>query len=142
MTEICEMGNTQNRYLIDPTAFFAALILAPLLVALLGFWIALIPVVAVILGGLPYLLVGGPLLANALRKNKPTFRVFSRVGLLANLATPFLVFLFYMMNNPPEAALNAAVIYFGFGLIFAPLWSGVFAVLYRKFRLELYSRPL
>ena len=47
-----------------------------------------------------------------------------------------------MMNNPPEAALNAAVIYFGFGLIFAPLWSGVFAVLYRKFRLELYSRPL
>ena len=82
MTEICEMGNTQNRYLIDPTAFFAALILAPLLVALLGFWIVLIPVVAVILGGLPYLLVGGPLLANALRKNKPTFRVFPALACL------------------------------------------------------------
>ncbi len=141
MTEISEINAPQNRYLVDPVAFFAALVLAPLLVALLGFWL-LIPVFAVVLGGLPYLLAGGPLLANGLRYNEPSFYVFAGIGLLANLATPFLVFLFYMVNNPLEAALSVAVMYFAFGLIFAPLWCGIFAVLYRKFRRELYSHPL
>ena len=141
MTEICEISAPQNRYPVDPVAFFAALVLAPLLVALLGFWL-LIPVFAVVLGGLPYLLAGGPLLANGLRYNEPSFYAFAGIGLLANMATPFLVFLFYMVNSQPVDALNAAVIYFAFGLIFAPLWSGVFAVLYRKFRRQFYSHPL
>ena len=142
MTEIYEINSAQNRHRIDPAAFFAALILAPLLIALLGFWIVLIPVFAVVLGGLPYLIVGGPLLANGLRHNEPSFYAFAGIGLLANMATPVLVFLFYMVNNQPVDALNAAVIYFAFGLIFAPLWCGVFAVLYRKFRHEFYSHPL
>ena len=142
MTEICEIPAPKNRYLIDPVAFFAALVLAPLLIALLGFWLILIPVFAVVMGGLPYLLAGGPLLANGLRYNEPSFYAFAGIGLLANMATPVLVFLFYIGNSQPEAALNAAIIYFGFGLIFAPLWCGVFAILYRKFRRELYSRPL
>ncbi len=141
MTEICEVSAPQNRYLVDPVAFFTAIVLAPLLVALLGFWL-LIPVFAVVLGGLPYLLAGGPLLANGLRYNEPSFYAFAGIGLLANMATPFLVFLFYMVNSQPVDALNAAVIYFAFGLIFAPLWCGVFAILYRHLRREFYSHPL
>ncbi len=141
MTEICETNTLRNRHLIDPVAFIAALVLAPLLVAALGFWLV-IPVFAVLMGGLPYLLAGGPLLACGLRYNEPSFYVFAGIGLLANTATPFLVFLFYIAKETPEAALSLAAMSFGFGLIFAPLWCGVFAVLYRRLRRELYSRPL
>lgn len=50
------------RYAIDPVAFAIALIGAPLLVALLFFWILLIPVFALLFGGIPYLVLGTPVL--------------------------------------------------------------------------------
>ncbi len=141
MTEICETDALQNRYRIAPAAFIAAFVLAPLLVTALGFWLV-IPVFAVLMGGLPYLLAGGPLLAYGLRYNEPSFYAFAGIGLLANTATPFLVFLFYIANETPEAALIMAVTFSKFGMFFAPLWCGVFAVLYRHLRREPYSHPL
>ncbi|MEM8578201.1 MAG: hypothetical protein AAGF60_10145 [Pseudomonadota bacterium] len=58
------------RYLVDPVAFFIALIGAPLLVTLASFWLFLIPVFALVLGGPIYLILGTPLLLFHLRRDE------------------------------------------------------------------------
>lgn len=152
MTEICEAmecpasplfwpAHRAPRYLVDPVAFFVALIGAPLVVAVLGFWALGIPVYAVPLGGLPYLIIGGPILAQKLRHYAPETRRFAIIGLIANNVMFFAIALLLILMHA-QTAIGVAALIFAFGLIFAPLWSAVFAILYRNLRREFYQNPI
>ena len=159
MTEICEIAKVANRYTIDPVAFFIALFGAPILFALPGAailltgWptgstpfapfgaVAIISLFAVLFGGAPYLIIGGPLLVYTLHRQEPNSGKFALLGFAANFLTPFLVAPFIVMAGSFRS-IGFVFFVFAFGVIFAPLWSSVFAVLYRKFRRKPYSHPL
>jgi len=68
-----EMTDKARRPLhdIDAAVFAIALIAAPFLVALLFFWVYFIPVFAILFGGLPWLLCGGPVLWWTIRTCGP-----------------------------------------------------------------------
>ncbi|WP_371226329.1 hypothetical protein [Roseovarius sp. 2305UL8-3] len=122
-TGIVKIGN------LNIAAFTGALLLAPLAAALPIFWIYLIPVVAVPMGYLPYLVFGGPVLflyllvfpANAILTGllllcvniiafHPSLDIARQIGM--NLTTQ-------------QVELNLSM-----GSIFAPLWGAAFGVLY------------
>lgn len=148
-----------TRYLIDPVAFIIALVAAPLLLALpfavvLFFtWlsgvkpippslvVAIIPIAAVAIGGVPYLIAGGPMFARKLKKTKPAPWVFAMQASLANLTTLMIAAMYFLMigdDNP----IGSALVIFGFGMIFAPVWGAIFAIIYRRLRREFYQNPL
>lgn len=141
MTEIPKTLEAQRqRYAIDPVAFVLALICAPLLVAVLGFW-ALIPVFAVPFGGPAYLALGTPVLLAYLHYRRGSG---SEIALLA-LATVFaaLIATFgYGFATDQLRALQDTVAYFVFGLFFGPLWGLTFGGLYNRWRSEISRRPL
>ena len=124
--------------IIDPVAFFVALIGAPIVFALFTFWAYFIPVAAIVFGGPVYLVVGTPLLLWMLSKGDPNYGkviLWSLTGLLAALAALPLISLVIVKLHLAEA------IYFfgGFGLFFAPAWAATFLALYRLLRREFYA---
>jgi len=72
-----------ERRIIDPIAFAFALLGAPILVAIAGFWLLLIPIAALGFGYIPYLVVGGPFFFWLLKRQEPTNRVLAGYSLLA-----------------------------------------------------------
>jgi len=118
--------------LIDPVAFFVALVSAPLLVGLLGVWL-LIPPFAVIFGGPLYLIFVTPALWLALQRGIKTPGKFALIGFLVMLG---LLALGFVVDAAFSIFLGVELLTFygGFGLIFAPIWSATFAALYQKFR--------
>lgn len=145
MTEVTVM-NKMHRPAVRPMAFMAALILAPVAVALpggLGIWafstagieaagfliVLAIPVAAVIFGGIPYALFGGPAFVMALRNGGSP----SGYGFLANvIATPF-VCAYFAATQGGQEILGIAAFFLFFGSIFAVIWGAVFGWLYVKF---------
>ena len=128
------------RYIIDPVVFFAALILAPLLVAALTFWIFFIPVAAVFFGGPVYLIIGTPLLLWYLRHNDSdpvdlswlAFKVIA-LGLFLGLA------LGAATSN--EDIYGVTLFLCGFGMIFGPAWAYAFGKLYCFMRRDFFAKP-
>jgi len=128
-----------DRYAIDPIAFFLALIGAPLIVALVGFWILLIPVFAIGFGAIPYLTIGAPMLIWGLHRFGPNTTILGSLGAL--VVVIFLGVLSELrVNNTdlhpqikilPDLAL--------FCTVFAALWSGVFSILYRWFESDTFG---
>jgi hypothetical protein len=116
---------------LDPVAFVLALVLAPLVVALLFCWALLIPVLAVIFGGVPYLVFGTPVLLWL------ATRVPLHAGRLALVGMGvqglFLVCLAVWGRLAHPEAEGLVVFYGLFGLPMAALWFAAFAVLYRRF---------
>lgn len=128
------------RYLIDPVAFFGALIGAPILFTLLSFWALFIPVFALVLGGPAYLVIGTPILLWYLRRNdgEP-----SDLGFLAFciMAVCLALLLLFAAVTGDEQMLVTGCFFFGFGMIFAPAWAYLFGTLYRRFRRDFYAKP-
>lgn len=116
---------------LDPVAFVAALILAPLLFTVLTFWVVLIPVGALIVGGLPYLILGAPILLAMLFFGPCTADRMTRAAIIT-IAIPFAPSLLANLFLGGEGALAI----FGLGLacmIFAAGWAATFASLYNRF---------
>ena len=120
-----------ERQKIDIGAFFFALIIAPISVAVLGCWIFLVPVIALIIGGLPYLFIGGPVMAVFLRYRKPSIGAFALLGLIANFATYVLARVIIGAGYMTEYSLKVDFV-FMWGMVFAPIWAGTFAYIYRN----------
>ena len=113
---------------LDPIAFFAALILAPFIVTLMTFYL-LVPIAALIFGLPIYLAFGTPVLLWMVGRKPPVFAVYAWAGLLADLGLVYLSFALATWSEAFEKLGTIAVM----GLIFAPLWAGCFAWLYRSF---------
>ena len=124
-------------HLIDPVAFFAALIFGPIVVTLLTFYL-FIPVFALAFGAPTYLTFGALFFWFALRKGWDSWPQITGMGFLANLASAPAVYM-VLSNRQAWDATGATLTIIGFGCIFAPLWSIGFAVLYRWLRLEFYQ---
>ena len=123
-------ANTERLETLDPIAFVAALVIAPVLVALLGFWALLIPVFALVIGGPVYLAVGAPLLLVMVTRVPMQASVYACAGLIAQSVLTVLL-MSYAGLNPSSGAGDLGVLAL-FGLVFAPIWAAVFAVLYRR----------
>lgn len=134
MTEITDK-NVRMRgelYAVNPIAFVAALILAPLLVTGLTFW-SLIGLFAPIFGAIPYLLIGTPILIWAVGRFKPRFGTYAWLGLVGNGITGLAYLLIFTPIEGWDAAREMAIFVAGFGLVFAPLYAGSFGALYARF---------
>lgn len=121
---------------VRPVAFTAALILAPIVFALLTFWAFLVPVAAVFFGGIPYLLIGGPVLWSTLQRFGPDANMIGPALAAHLIGTPLLTFVGLSLVDTPtriEDHLSGIAFMTGFGLIFAPFWGLTFGLLYRKF---------
>ncbi|MFT4961607.1 MAG: hypothetical protein ACI92Z_002699 [Paracoccaceae bacterium] len=127
-------------YIIDPVAFFAALIGAPILFTLATFWVFLIPVFALLPGGQFYLVIGTPMQFWYLRHHKANPRKIAELAPLANLALMAAMAGFAILTNRPHQV-TAALYYSGCGLLFAPIWGRMFGWLYQKMRREIYTPP-
>ena len=125
---------TQQVRPVDARAFIGALVLAPIMVGVLGFWVLTIPLFAIVYGAPFYLCAATPVYLWALSYLKPTVVNFALIGLALNLAG-CLVFLVFgddlFGGNGP---MGLGVTYFGLGAVFAPLWSAAFIKLYNRFK--------
>lgn len=130
------------RYLMDPLAFFAALIGAPLLVAVLGFWVLLIPVFAVVMGGLPYLIIGTPLLLYYIPRHGAVPHDIALLAIKVTATGAFITgSLAYAMD--PTLPIQGTLFLATMAIIFAGIWANVFGWLYGKFQRDFYkyARP-
>lgn len=141
MTEITANKRMRETYVIDPVAFFFSLVCAPLAVAAGGFWALGIPVFAVVLGGPFYLAVGVPVLLWHLGRNPPRPWRIAGLGLVSFAIPAVLVLAYFHFAHGPREAQQLAILA-GFGVVFAPLWAGVFGIFYRNFRRDIYARPI
>lgn len=129
------------RNLIDPVAFVLAMVGGPILVTLLSFWVVFIPVVALIMGGPLFLLIGTPVLLWHLSYHPP---MIDRISLLAFLtvlfaSAPILPIALLWRN---DQLLSLLMLFGGFGLIFAPVWGMATGWIYVRLRRDFYSHPL
>lgn len=130
-----------GRYALDPVAFAGALIGAPVLVALLGFWAAGIPVFAVLFGGPFYLVFGTPVLLTYLLWHHGTPQGAAGLGLatvLAVAAAAWAIGTLFGLRDITEVVGFLG----GFGLVFGPLWGLAFGALYNRWRNAMSRHPL
>lgn len=128
------------RYIIDPVAFFTALILGPLLFTGMSLWALFIPVAALFFGGPAYLIIGTPVLLWYLRSHD------GDPGDLGFLA--FKVMMFAMVLIIAVAAISwdeeifgVGMWFTGFGMIFAPAWAYFFGIVYQRLRGDFFAKP-
>jgi hypothetical protein len=123
---------------LDPIAFFGALILAPFAVTAMTFYL-LVPVAALIVGLPVYLAIGTPVLLWMVGRYPPFFATYALAGLLANLA----LVLFCRWMAEFRDGMEMLTVMASVGFLFAPLWAGCFAWLYRRFyRVRYASGPV
>lgn len=129
MSEIT--ANKDQTLPFGPIAFTSALILAPIVVTLLTCFL-LIPIFALIMGAPVYLAIGTPVLLWMVGRYPPSFGPYALAGLLGNLA--LIAFAYIAISLQPEASRTHEGMTLAYwGLPFAPLWAGTFALLYRRF---------
>jgi hypothetical protein len=110
---------------VAPVRFTVCLLGAPVLVGSLGAPLLLVPTFAVLFGGIPYLVSAGPAFWVALRSGYRAWYAFALIGFVLNLIfTPLAA----LAADPSGNMIGFMVLY---GAVFAPIWSGVFAWLYR-----------
>ncbi|MBB3993183.1 hypothetical protein GGR95_000811 [Sulfitobacter undariae] len=129
-----------TRYVIDPVAFFVALIGGPLVVTLCGFWVLFIPVFALILGGPLYLMVGTPVLLWYLRHHDGAPSDLAFVA-FASMIVGFAPLLLIFAVTGDREFFATGFMYIGFGMVFAPLWTYVFAKIYHSLRRDFFAKP-
>lgn len=127
MTEITARNVDDEGHEIRWLPFVGALVSAPFIVALFGFW-AFYPVFALAFGLPTYVIFGAPLFVLALRWYGPRGWAVLFAGSIANLISyPAIA----IVIDPDVAGFIT-----GFGLFFAPVWSLAFVWLYRAFACE------
>ncbi len=130
-----------RRYIVDPVAFFIALVGGPLLFTLATFWVLFVPVVALSLGALPYLIVGTPVLLFHLGRNpaKPAklalLALFTIICLLGCLCLAAALTQESAMLGTPFFILIS-------GTIFAPAWAATFGWVYGRLCRDFYAHPI
>lgn len=128
-------ATTEARPLLDPIAFAAALVLAPVAVTALTCWLLLVPVFALYFGALPYLAFGTPVFLWMVTRFPVRFGTFALSGLLAH-AVFVGCFALWAAANPGRDA-DMLGFYALWGIPFAMVWGGAFAAIY-----QFYYRPL
>ena len=125
---------------VDPVAFVVALIGAPILVGLIGFW-AVVPIFAIGFGAPTYLTFGTLFLFLALHSGTDTLDRLALWASIANLASAPAIWVAIRIGwgESADDAWFATQFTVGWGLIFAPLWGLVFGWLYRVFRRDFYD---
>lgn len=121
---------------LDPLAFVAALIGGPVLVTFCLCWLFFVPVVALVLGGPLYLLLGTPLLAIYLGRANATSTGVSLLALVASTLACLSVWaLSPLLDSAGRDGLGSIALFFAaFGAIFAPLWGKVTGWIYFRLR--------
>jgi hypothetical protein len=119
------------RHTIHFPAFFAALVLAPLLVTAFTFWL-IIPIFALVVGGPIYLVLGTPTLMWMLSRGWSGASTIALMAAFANVAACLAAIGLAQLAGLPKTA-EAAPAFLSFGLIFAPLWGATFGWLYSSF---------
>ncbi|MGJ8628858.1 MAG: hypothetical protein ACSHXB_18000 [Sulfitobacter sp.] len=129
------------RYIIDPVAFFVALVGGPLIFTLGTFWIMLIPVAALGFGAIPYLVIGTPVLLFHLSRHpaKPSQLALLALLTMFGLSICLSIGAFISQNND---TFGLVLFVLFFGAIFAPAWAACFGWLYGKLCRELYAAPV
>jgi hypothetical protein len=117
----------------DVIAFVGALVLAPVAVTALSFFLV-IPLFALPLGGPIYLIIGTPILLWMVGRYPPQAWRFALAGFLANLTLCALVFAAdRFIPSLAETGFGENLYLALWGLVFAPIWAAAFALLYRRF---------
>lgn len=117
----------RERIPIDGGAFIAALLTAPLLATLVLCW-AIIPIIALVFGALPYLIIGTPTLLWMVQRWPPTFFRYALAGVLGNTLWLLWGWLHdWRFMRGWDELLEIGIT----SSFFAALWAGLFAVLYR-----------
>lgn len=129
------------RYIIDPVAFFVALIGAPLVVAAAGFWAAFVPVIAVAFGGPVYLIVGLPVLLFWLSRRPADSGEIAGLA-LASLAAGLAITALIGLALGSKDVTGVLAFFGGFGVVFAPLWGACFGWLYNLMCRDFYLHPI
>jgi hypothetical protein len=129
------------RYIIDPVAFFIALIGGPLVFTLATFWILFIPVFALVYGVVPYLVLGIPVLLFYLSRNPARPSSLAGIGLLTLFSAAALLALGAVLTNN-QNGLGFIAFYVGFGIFFAPAWAASFGWVYGKLCRDFYAHPV
>lgn len=125
------MSETTEIPLLDPVAFFIALIAGPIVFTLLTFWIFYIPAIALVVGGVPYLVIGTPLLLYmALTGPVSGERAAMWAGLTNAALTAVGVVCALIFGTPGDAGGIAVfgVFCIGFGMA----WAAAFGIMYRN----------
>lgn len=126
MTEITEIKVPP----FDPVAFVAALVLAPVVVTLVT-CLTIIPVFALVIGGPIYLVIGTPTLLWMVGRYPPVFLTYALAGVLGIFAVMGLLGAHHLARPDEGAGEVMAIVLCG--VVFAPLWAGTFAPIYRRF---------
>lgn len=133
--------SSRPRYIIDPVAFFVALVGGPVLFTLLTFW-AVIPLFALAIGGLPYLLVGTPALLIHLRRHPASASDTAWIGFVAFSLMWVVLVTGMLLSNPrnPSELIVLCTGLFLAGAVFSSAWGGVFGWIYTRLARDFYTR--
>ncbi len=124
----------RQSFIIDPFAFVLALLGAPCLIAILGFWAFFIPVLGVLFGGPLYLALGTPALLWFLPRYGPHAVQIMALACFANVALCFLIgSAVVLFPNSKTDLADLVPVYLLFGTPLAAFWGLAFAWLYPKF---------
>lgn len=115
------------RYAINPVAFVVAFVLSPVLVTLLSFWMV-IPVAALFIGCPAYVVVGLPVLLLDMLYNKPNTNRIAFLAFISVLVLGGLWWVYLRLIQDDEAGIW--MLFYTFALIFAPLWTLPFTLIY------------
>ena len=131
------------RYSIDPVAFFAALFAAPILVAVAGFWLFFVPVGALLVGYVPYLIIGMPVLMVLLAQSEGTAPVIAKTAFFTMAAVLGVALAVVALNaHDPWREVSRLLGMCMLCLVFASIWGGTFGVLYNRWRSDASRQPL
>ena len=127
-----------DRHLVDPVAFFIAMIGGPELVGLVGFPTFVFPI-ATVMGGPVYLIVGIPVMLICMARRRVTPYDWAWLALLTHLAVFLPIFLVAVLT---KGNVDGSSLYLVFGCFFAPLWGGISGVLYAALERDFYKQTL
>ncbi len=127
-----------DRHLVDPVAFFIAMIGGPGLVGLIGFPTFVFPV-ATAMGGPVYLIVGIPVMLIYMAQHRVTPYDWAWLALVTHLAVFLPIFLFAGLT---KGNVDSSGLYLVFGCFFAPLWGCISGTLYAALVRDFYKQTL
>lgn len=127
-----------DRHLVDPVAFFIAMIGGPLLVGLVGLPTFVIPI-ATVMGGPVYLIVGIPVMLIYMARHRVTPYDWAWLALVTHLAVFLPIFLIAVLT---KGNVDGSGIYLVFGCFFAPVWGCISGALYAALERDFYKQTL
>jgi hypothetical protein len=136
--KILYLQKTADRHLVDPVAFFIAMIGGPGLVGLIGFPTFVFPL-ATVMGGPVYLIVGIPVMLIYMARHKVTPYDWAWLALVTHLAVFLPIFLVAVLT---KGNVDGSSLYLIFGCFFAPVWGGISGFLYAVLERDFYKQPL